>query len=89
MDTYDEIDSPLTDRDELTKHEIVLLEKAQTAADWGAACDFIKGRRGGDYPCDWWDKVKLSGMMDRVMSRWGADSDLTLLDGDTGEEIPI
>jgi hypothetical protein len=30
------------------------------------------------YPDDWWDKVKLSGMMDRIMDRWGADSDLTV-----------
>ena len=61
----------------ISDKELKLLERCQSAADWGIACDSIKRTRGGGYPDDWWDKVKLSGMMDRVMSRWGADSNLT------------
>ena len=62
----------------ISDQELKMLEECQSAADWGKACDTIKDARGGVvYPSDWWDKVKLSGMMDRIMSRWGADSNLT------------
>ena len=61
----------------ITDKEIRMLEACQTAKDWGNACEAIKEARGGAaYPSDWWDKVKMSGMMDRIMSRWGADSKL-------------
>ena len=62
----------------ITDEELKSLEACQSGEDWGNACDKIKAARGGIYPDDWWDKVKLSGMMDRIMDRWGADSDLTL-----------
>ena len=53
-----------------------MLEACQTAEDWGNACDKIKKSRGEYYPEDWWARVKMTGMMDRVMSRWGSDSEL-------------
>ena len=63
--------------DRITDKELKMLEECQSAEDWGLACDTIKKARGGvAYPSDWWDKVKLSGMMDRIMSRWGEDSEL-------------
>ena len=74
----------MNERDGLTDSEMDMLNKCETAEDWGNACDYIKGRRGGDYPHDWWDRVKLTGLMDRIMSKWGADSRLTLIDS-TGE----
>lgn len=58
----------------ITDEELKDLEACQSAQDWRDACDRIKAARGGMYPDDWWDKVKLSGMMDR----WGADSELTV-----------
>ena len=60
----------------ITDKELEMLEACQSAEDWGNACDNIKDARSGDYPSDWWDKVKLSGMMDRVLGRWGADSQI-------------
>ena len=60
----------------LTEKELKILEACQHPMDWGIACDNIKAARGGNYPEDWWSEVKLSGMMDRIMSRWGADSEL-------------
>ena len=75
-----------TRKDGLSTHEMDMLNKCETAEDWGNACDFIKGRRGGEYPHDWWDRVKMTGLMDKIMSRWGASSRLTLIDANTGEE---
>ena len=60
----------------LTDTEMSLLNGCQSADDWSNACDKIKKARGGEYPEDWWDKVKLSGMMDRILARWGSDSSL-------------
>jgi len=60
----------------LTEEEMGMLEACQTAEDWGNACDKIKKSRGEYYPEDWWARVKMTGMMDRVMSRWGSDSEL-------------
>ena len=60
----------------ITDKELEMLEACQSAEDWGNACDKIKGERGQAYPDDWWDKVKLSGMMDRILGRWGADSQI-------------
>jgi hypothetical protein len=60
----------------LTQEELSTLKTCQSEQDWGDACDAIKEARGGMYPDDWWDKVKLSGMMDKILARWGADSSL-------------
>jgi len=62
----------------ITDDELKDLESCQSADDWSAATNKIKAARGGMYPDDWWDKVKLSGLMDRIMDRWGESSDLTL-----------
>ena len=62
----------------ITDDELKDLEACQSAQDWRNATNKIKAARGGMYPDDWWDKVKLSSMMDRIMYRWGADSELTL-----------
>ena len=62
----------------ITKEELKSLEACQTEQDWSDACVAVKEARNGLYPPDWWDKVKLSGMMDRIMARWGADSELKL-----------
>lgn len=58
----------------LTDQEMLLLENVKTEAEWNAACDQIKGARKGQYPADWWPRVKLSGLMDRVAARFGGDT---------------
>lgn len=63
----------------LTEKEIQMLEACQTSQDWSNACDKIKEARGGiEYPNDWWKRVKATGMMDRIMSRWESDSKLKI-----------
>ena len=62
----------------ITDEELKSLEACQSGEDWRDACDKIKAARDGMYPDDWWDKVKLSGMMDRIMERCGADSEQTV-----------
>jgi len=64
----------------ITKQETASLEACQSADDWSVACGKIKSARNGMYPPDWWDKVKMSGMMDRIMARWGSDSELRIID---------
>ena len=60
---------PSTD---ITEDEIALLEECQTEEDWNFACDVVKQNRGGHvYPPDWFDKVRQSGMMARILARWG------------------
>ena len=60
----------------ITPEELKSLEDCRTPVEWAAACDAIKQAREGLYPDDWWAKVKMSGMMDRIMARWGEDSEL-------------
>jgi len=62
----------------ITQEELQTLEACQSAEDWGQACVTIKKARDGMYPDDWWDKVKQSGLMDRILGRWGKDSSLKL-----------
>lgn len=60
----------------ITDEELATLEACQTGEEWNDACDAIKTARNGRYPEDWWQRVKLSGMMDRILQRWGSDSRL-------------
>ena len=62
----------------ISEKELNLLEACQSANDWHIITDRMKADRGGEWPEDWWEKVKMSGMMERIMSRWGATSDLTV-----------
>ena len=62
----------------ITDREIRLLENCKSDGDWSIAVKRIKDARGGEYPGDWWEKVKMSGLMDRVLSQWGASSDLSI-----------
>jgi len=62
----------------ITEEELAMLEACQSPQDWREACHKIKGAREEAYPDDWWDKVKLSGMMDRILSRWDEDSELRI-----------
>jgi hypothetical protein len=62
----------------ITESELQILEACQTEADWSDACNRIKGFRDGVYPDDWWARVKLTGMMDRIMARWGENSELKI-----------
>ena len=55
-----------------------LLENCKSEGDWSIAVKNIKESRGGEYPDDWWEKVKMSGLMDRVLGQWGANSDLSI-----------
>lgn len=60
----------------ITYDEIIMLDNCRSDLDWARACDKIKKNHDGCYPEDWWPVVKLSGLMDSVLSRWGETSEL-------------
>ena len=62
----------------ITCEELERLEACNSREDWSHACDAIKSVRGQMYPDDWWEKVVESGLGDRVTSRWGGSSSLTV-----------
>ena len=70
----------------ITDRELRMLEACQTEKDWSVVCNSIKAARGNEYPDDWWEKVKMSGMMDRIMARWGADSELKMKNFNTKKD---
>lgn len=54
----------------ITDEELNMLEACNTEEQWNAACDRIKGARGGTYPEDWFFKVLVSGMVGRITARF-------------------
>jgi len=62
----------------ITDEELQMIETVQTEQQWSEACLKIKRARQGAYPPDWWPKVKTSGLMDRVVARFGATSDIRI-----------
>ncbi len=64
-----------------------MLEACQSAQEWREACDNIKGAREQCYPDDWWNKVKLTGMMDRILARWGENSEVRVSSHKTLKEL--
>ena len=62
----------------ISDKELRLLENCKSETDWSIAVNRLKDARGGEYPDDWWEKVKMSGLMDKILSQWGASSDLSI-----------
>jgi len=62
----------------ITETEIQMLEQCKSEQEWGNACDSIKKVRGGSYPSDWWPKVMLSGLANRVLNSFGSTSEIKI-----------
>ena len=64
----------------MTEEQIQSLEACQNAEQCRQACDDIKASTPSKvgFPDDWFEKVVQSGLMDRITSRWGGSSDLTV-----------
>lgn len=65
--------------DPITQEELDALEACQTADEWNDLCSIIKGLREKSYPPDWWEKVMVSGLADRVFKRWEGDTQLRIV----------
>ena len=52
----------------LTNEEMGKLEAAKSTAEWNDCCDEIKRARGGQYPPDWYQRVIMTGLAQRVGS---------------------
>jgi len=57
---------------------IELMETSQSPEQWDANCDTVKERCNG-YPDFWWASIINSGVADKIMSRWGGSTKLTIL----------
>jgi hypothetical protein len=56
---------------EITEAELARLEAATSDTEWNTACADIKAARGGAFPEDWDDKVRVGGVLDRFLKRFG------------------
>lgn len=63
---------------DLTEAELAAFMAIQTEEDASRVCDAIKDARDGQYPPDWWRRIKLSGLMAQVYARFGSSDQLTL-----------
>lgn len=64
---------------DLTQEELRKLEDCRSEEEWNTTCDAIKTVREDAYPPDWWEVVKLSGMMARIVARWGGDDEIHII----------
>jgi len=64
--------------DLITEEEIAMCQACHTPQEWNTACDTIKASRGGNYPPNWWDEMKLSGRMEQIFARWDDDPSLKI-----------
>jgi hypothetical protein len=55
----------------ITEAEIETLEAAITDTEWNSACAAIKAARDGLFPPDWHEVVRVGGIMDRFVKRFG------------------
>lgn len=62
----------------ITDEEISMLKACNSESEWNAACTKIKQARNGAYPPDWWPKMKLSGLMDEILAKFGATSEIKI-----------
>lgn len=54
----------------LTDANIKALEACRSADEWNATCLDLKKEHGG-FPTDWWDKVHVGGLGERVAKGFG------------------
>jgi hypothetical protein len=55
----------------ITEAELATLEAAKDDTEWNDACAVIKTARDGAFPSDWNEKVRVGGVMDRFIKRFG------------------
>lgn len=73
---------------EMTKDQVIeLLESSQSSADWSRNCDTIKKAFGGDYPDFWFQDIMQSGLMRKILARFGSDPDFHISRPDGTFEI--
>lgn len=56
----------------ITDKEMEMLNNCKTEDEWNNACNTVKKARRGTYPRDWFQKVILSGMINKVLGQ-GSD----------------
>jgi hypothetical protein len=64
--------------DNLTQQEISVLEACKSEEEWDAACLAVKTARAGHYPSDWWNTMKRSGRMDRIVASFAGSTEIKI-----------
>lgn len=54
----------------ITEEELQLLRSTKNSNEWNDACQAIKKAHDG-YPIDWYEKVFLSGLTQKIADTWG------------------
>lgn len=74
----------------ISEVELGRLKLASSESNWNNIINtVIKPAHGGRYPDDWWPRVIQSGLAHQVMTSFGADADMHILDGDGKEFMRI
>ena len=62
----------------MTQQEVIdLMESSKSARDWNDNCHTVKDRCEG-YPEFWWATIIQSGRADKIMSKWGDSSKISI-----------
>lgn len=72
----------------LTEEEMQRLQSVKSSQEWNEACDAIKGAREGGYPPDWYEKVIMTRLADKVLGAGAGDMRIMAPDeGGTFQEV--
>ncbi len=62
----------------ITDAQIELLKGSTSGDDWTDRVAIIKTEHGGQFPEDWWPRVKQTGLMDEILGRFGETSEIKI-----------
>jgi|SaaInlV_100m_DNA_2_1039680.scaffolds.fasta_scaffold64052_1 hypothetical protein len=70
--------NPREDADMNEQEVIALMETSQSEEEWNANCDKVKAACGGGYPGFWFAAINMSGLMAKIVARWGGDDQIKI-----------
>jgi len=71
----------------LTPEELAEVDTITTHAQHRAFCDKVKAARGGQYPCDWYAKMLVTGKNDEIVRRYSGNPNFQIKSFDNVEDL--
>lgn len=56
---------------------VALMESSRSEQEWNDNCDAVKAEFGG-YPSWWYPTIVMSGILKRVVARWGDNGEIRI-----------